>query len=68
MHDADKLIMYLFMQGELTAIQHVRQAKHHPFNNLVEAEYRKEMAIDCKCACLSKPDKSLNAFDTLIQN
>lgn len=65
-HDIDKVILYNFWEHKKVKEFHRKTARHH-----VENDIRKnkgdyiEMVIDWECARFSKPDKPLNAYDTL---
>lgn len=64
-HDVDKMILYTVMNVEDAHNYHVIHASHHD-NNIPKTYYDYlEMIIDWECAALTKPDKPLNAYDTL---
>lgn len=65
LHDLDKLFMYLFYDKKVASKLHREQNAHHA--NEVEKtdlDY-KEMVLDWESARYTKPDKPLNAYDTL---
>jgi len=65
-HDIDKLILYNFLEHKKVKEFHRKTARHHVENNIKKNrnDYI-EMIIDWECARYSKPDKPLNAYDTL---
>jgi len=65
-HDIDKVILYNFWEHKKVKEFHRKTARHHVENDIkkTKADYI-EMVIDWECARLSKPDKPLNAYDTL---
>lgn len=72
MHDIDKLL-YLYPLALLNGHdkkwvhnRHRKNNRHHVENNLTKTrrDYI-EMIIDWECARYTKPDKLLNAFDTM---
>ena len=67
LHDLDKLFMYLFYEKESASDIHRDMISHHE-NNLpkTELDYM-EMVLDWESARYTKPDKPLNAYDTLIK-
>ena len=65
-HDIDKIIMYQFMSREDASAYHKKHATHHMSNNLTKSYYDKlEAVLDYESAGYTKPDKPLNAFDTI---
>lgn len=64
-HDLDKLYMYLFYDKKTASKIHREQTKHH--TNDLEKSYFDyiEMVLDWESARYTKPDKPLNAYDTL---
>ena len=67
LHDLDKLFMYLFYEKESASDIHRDMISHHE-NKLpkTELDYM-EMVLDWESARYTKPDKPLNAYDTLIK-
>jgi len=65
LHDTDKLFLYLIFSKEMTTSIHRRISKHH-FGSFRKLDYTL-MIIDWECARFSKPDKALNARDTLTK-
>lgn len=66
-HDMDKVFMYMFSSKSVEEIQEIHRSKRkHHVNNLkkTEKDYT-QMIIDWECARFSKPDKPLNARQTL---
>ena len=67
-HDIDKVILYNFLEHKKVKEFHRKKARHHVENeiNKKRADYI-EMIIDWECARYTKPDKPLNAYDTLYK-
>jgi len=67
LHDLDKLFMYLFYEKESASDIHRDMISHHQ-NSIpkTELDYM-EMVLDWESARYTKPDKPLNAYDTLIK-
>lgn len=65
LHDIDKLFMYLCMPTGWAHKLHTKLARHHDNSRTKTKEDYLEMIIDWECARLTKPDKPLNAVDTL---
>lgn len=64
-HDLDKLILYRFLSPKIVSKIHRRFAWHHS-----RAKSRNdfiEQIIDWQCAGRTKPDKPLNAYQTLMK-
>ena len=65
LHDLDKLYMYLFYDKKTVSKLHREKSFHHE-NELEKTDLDyKEMVLDWESARYTKPDKPLNAFDTL---
>ena len=66
-HDMDKIILYLCFSKRETHIFHRANSRHHLENLLPKRtiDYV-ETIIDWECAGMTKLDKPLNAYDTLI--
>lgn len=65
LHDVDKLIMYSFLSKETTNKIHSKYSKHHK-KRKIKKDFI-QMVIDWECARFTKPDKPLNARDTLYK-
>lgn len=67
-HDMDKMISYLFHEKEYSSKLHRSTAPHHMENDS-EKSYLDfvEAVIDYECAGYTKPDKPLNAYDTIVK-
>lgn len=65
-HDLDKVFMYPILGVQLSHRIHTRFARHHSRCARTEKDFR-EMVIDWECARFTKPDKPLNAYDTLYK-
>ena len=67
-HDMDKLIMYQFLEKEEASRIHQQTAEHHMTNNVKKDWYDKlEAVIDYESSGYTKPDKPLNAYDTIVR-
>lgn len=65
LHDVDKVIMYPILGAKLTSKVHRKVSKHHD-KAKTKNDYQ-QMIIDWECARITKPDKPLNAYDTLYK-
>ena len=71
-HDLDKLFLYWLPWLDVEEVQgiHRRHSRHHTEYQgrhcQNEADYQ-EMVIDWECASLTKPDKPLRAFATMLK-
>lgn len=65
-HDVDKLLMYAFLDQDISQKHHVIVRNHHLEckNEKTYMDYL-ETVIDYECSPYTKPDKPLNAFDFL---
>lgn len=68
-HDTDKYIMYLFEPEDVTRQCHRTLSVHHWYEigKRHSRETLIEMMLDWESARFSKPDKPLNAYDTLYK-
>lgn len=67
LHDLDKLINYLFYDKEDASRIHRELSSHHQ-NQIVKDKLDYiEMVLDWESARYTKPDKPLNAYDTLYR-
>ena len=66
LHDLDKVILYPLLGKKLTSKLHRKFSRHHINSAKSYSDYR-EMVIDWECARYTKPDKPLNAYDTLYK-
>ena len=66
-HDLDKMFMYLFYEKRDVSQMHRKLSSHH--DNEIEKDYMDyvEMVLDWESARYTKPDKPLNAYDTLYK-
>lgn len=66
-HDIDKLIMYQCTSKAEASKIHKAIAPHHMGNDKPHDYYDKlEAIVDYECAGYTKPDKPLNAWDTIL--
>ncbi len=63
-HDCDKLVMYLFMNAQKAHKIHTSRARHHHKSAKTREDYI-QMLVDWECAKFTKPDKPLDAWETL---
>ena len=66
-HDLDKVILYNFLPFEKVKNFHRKTARHHKNNLKKNRNDYIDMIIDWECARFTKPDKPLNAYDTLYK-
>lgn len=66
LHDLDKVFLYPIFGKKITSKIHRACARHHVKRARTPADFR-EMVIDWECARYTKPDKPLNAYDTLYK-
>lgn len=67
MHDIDKLFMYLFYEvKDITKIHRNNLSHHQNEIEKTKLDYM-EMVLDWESARYTKPDKPLNAYDTLYK-
>jgi uncharacterized protein YfbU (UPF0304 family) len=64
-HDLEKYLLYLIFGVKLGSNIHRKFSRHH-VNSIRKNKKYKEMVIDWECARYSKPDKPLNAYETLM--
>lgn len=67
-HDVDKLFMYLnpFLKEEEIQQIHRNSQPHHINEMQKKVKHLMEMYIDWDCAAITKPDKPLDAYATLL--
>ena len=66
-HDLDKLILYNIWPHKKVKEFHRKTARHHDNKIKKNKNDYIEMIIDWECARFTKPDKPLNAYDTLYK-
>lgn len=68
LHDVDKLFLYLFSSPEnkLVSNLHRKYSRHHVKKARSHSDFV-QMVIDWECARHTKPDKPLNARETMNQ-
>lgn len=64
LHDLDKVFLYLFFERKAVHNFHRKHSRHHVLKAHTHEDYV-QMAIDWECARFTKPDKPLNARETL---
>ncbi|MGL5692073.1 MAG: hypothetical protein ACRDD8_14820 [Bacteroidales bacterium] len=70
LHDVDKLFMYPFFSKEKVTRIHRLHNKHHVKHQAVGSIRLSDVVdaiVDWECARITKPDKPLNARDTLYK-
>jgi hypothetical protein len=63
-HDLDKIFLKLFMDPKKVQVIHRSYSRHHEIKAKTEDDFI-QMIIDWECARFTKPDKPLNARETL---
>lgn len=66
LHDVDKIILYHFLPTEFVHTCHQWWSKHHERRAKTHNDFV-QMVIDWECARITKPDKPLDAYDTLYK-
>ncbi len=66
LHDLDKIILYIFFDYKTVHNFHRKYSKHHSLKAKTKNDYI-QMVIDWECARYTKPDKPLNAKETLYK-
>ena len=67
-HDLDKMTLYMFLDKKQSSSYHRKTSSHHLENNISKTFYDYlESIIDFECASYTKPDKPLNAYDTITK-
>lgn len=65
-HDLDKMILYMIFDYKKVHDFHRNHARHHVIKAKTHSDFV-QMVIDWECARFTKPDKPLNARDTLYK-
>lgn len=65
-HDTDKLVLYALLGVQRGSELHRKYSRHHIPNLLTFFDYE-DCVIDYECARLTKPDKPLNAYNTIMK-
>ncbi|MDE7425726.1 MAG: hypothetical protein K2N51_18865 [Lachnospiraceae bacterium] len=65
-HDLDKVFLYVFCDYKTVHDFHRKHARHHELRAKTYNDYI-QMVIDWECARYTKPDKPLNARETLYK-
>ena len=67
-HDMDKMLLYFFWEKEAASKYHREHSSHH-LTKWKDYSYYDllESIFDYECAALTKPDKPLNAYDTVLK-
>lgn len=63
-HDLDKLFLYRIFDRSTAHNIHRKHSRHHELKAHTHSDYV-QMVIDWECARFTKPDKPLNARETL---
>lgn len=66
LHDVDKIILYHFLPTEFVHTCHQWWSKHHERRAKTHDDFV-QMVIDWECARITKPDKPLDAYNTLYK-
>ena len=70
LHDLDKPFLYLALWLDMKEVQNIHRShnKHHVKNNLIKnKDDLIDTIIDWECARITKPDKPLIAYQTLMK-
>ena len=65
-HDLDKVFLYPFFNYKTVHNFHNKHARHHELKAHTHSDFV-QMVIDWECARYTKPDKPLNARETLYK-
>lgn len=65
-HDTDKLVLYALLGVRNGGKMHRKYSRHH-IQNLKNFYDYEDCVIDYECARLTKPDKPLNAYNTIMK-
>lgn len=63
-HDLDKVFLYMFFEYKAVHKWHREHTRHHSIKARTKKDFQ-QMVIDWECARYTKPDKPLNARETL---
>lgn len=66
LHDTDKLVLYEVLPKSEASRIHKKYAPHHIKNSRNSMDLE-QCIIDYECARFTKPDKPLNAYDTIFK-
>lgn len=66
LHDTDKLVLYEVLPKSEASRIHKKYAPHHIANSRNSMDLE-QCIIDYECARFTKPDKPLNAYDTIFK-
>ena len=66
LHDLDKIPLKIFLNLETVSKLHRKYSRHHAIKAHTKTDYI-QMIIDWECARYTKPDKPLNARETLYK-
>ena len=65
-HDFDKVILYPLFGKDITSKLHRKFARHHVKCAKTKRDFE-QMVVDWECARYTKPDKPMNAYETLYK-
>lgn len=65
-HDCDKLLMYMFRDAKTVHKWHRSHSRHHTVKACTREDYI-QMLVDWECAKFTKPDKPLDAWETMYK-
>ena len=65
-HDFDKVILYPLLGKDITSKLHRKFARHHVKCAKTKSDFE-QMVVDWECARYTKPDKPMNAYETLYK-
>lgn len=64
LHDLDKVFLYMIFDYKSVHNWHRKHSRHHSVKAKTHSDFV-QMVVDWECARYTKPDKPLNARDTL---
>ena len=67
LHDIDKVLLYPILGEKITGAMHRKLSSHHVPRCLRSEKHIVQAIIDWECARFTKPDKPLNAYDTMCK-
>ena len=65
LHDLDKVFLYMLFSKDKVHNFHRKHSKHHTIKACKKKHFI-QMIIDWECARKTKPDKQLDAYETLM--
>lgn len=66
-HDIEKLFLFPFLSDKTIQTFHRKRSRHHDNGKPKSEKDYIQMVIDWECARITKPDKPLNAYETMLK-